>query len=107
MPENKLVSIAEVRGKRLELFDNGKAPELFVDGIQGLMGGPSIIKWNFFTTGFREGYDGQEKEFREVAARIVCTPEVFVSMVEFLQEVADEIKKNANGETSQSTGTEE
>lgn len=106
MSEDKLVSVAEVNGKRLELYDNGRGPEIFVDGIQGLMGGPSIVKWNFFSTGFREGYDGREKEFREVAARIVCSPETFVSIVDFMKEVADQIKKDMNADPEQATGKE-
>lgn len=94
MSEDRLVSVTESEGRRLELYDTGSHPEVFVDGIQGLMIGKGVVKWNFFSTTYNADYTEKDHEYREIAARIVCTPDTFLSLVDFLNEVAEQMKPN-------------
>ena len=67
-------------------------PELFVDGIHGVMRDGLAMKLNFFTRGFSEG-DKSDEERREVACRMVMTLDTFLSVADFLKVQAERLRE--------------
>ncbi len=89
---DRLISQIKEGEKTIELYESdGKNLEIYIDGIQGVMGAGSIVKFNCFARDFDHLQDGIER--RSVACRMVMSLDTFISVADFLEKTAINMKK--------------
>lgn len=84
------------RGKTCELYEpEGQNVEVFVDGIQGLEARGPNIKFNFYRAvpnHLPENERDENLERRVIASRVVMGVDTFLSVVDWLNNTAAEVR---------------
>jgi hypothetical protein len=105
MAERLIVSVEGDDKKNLNLYESSvSSPELFVDGIQGMMVVGAVAKLNFFTRDWPSANGTQnEGERRKLACRMVMTVDTLLSVADYLHKHAQEIKTQIGQQQAQPT----
>lgn len=82
------------QGREARLFESTDSnPEVYVDGIQGLVVVGGVVKLNFFRRALDQSLEpGSEFERRDVACRAVMSIETFLSVVDLLKATGQDIQ---------------
>jgi hypothetical protein len=88
----RLVAKTTQRGQALELYESGdRNPEVFIDGVHGLMVNGATVKLNCFS---RSINSTAEAERRDVACRLVMGVDTFFAVADFLNAQAAQLRKS-------------
>lgn len=100
---DRLIMTIEQDGKKMRLYESrGSNPEVYVDGIQGMMVTGPIAKFNFFTRDFISPEEFEEQgERRKLVCRLVMTANTFLSVADYFQKHAQELKQKMQQEQDQ------
>src|SRR5262245_18999105 len=80
-------------GATYQLYeDGGINPEIYIDGMQGVVILGPVIKINCFTRGFATPAAAGQVEERDVACRLVMGIDTFFSVVDWLKSVSDDLR---------------
>lgn len=82
MTERHLLSIELPDGKTAQLVEKeGGAPEVYVDGVWGVLYSRGVCKMNFYTAGMSPD---QKSEIRDIAVRLVMSLPALIDLSAFL-----------------------
>lgn len=76
-------------------------PEIFVDGIQGMMVAGSVAKFNFFTQDYLSPEETKGGDRRRLACRLVMSVETFLSTADYFQRYAKELREKIQQQQTQ------
>jgi len=92
--ESKQVVKAGEPEATYQLYETGSSSkEIYVDGIQGASFGGPVVKVNFFSRGPGETATPGGIEERELACRLVMGIDTFAAIVQLLNRIDGDIKK--------------
>jgi hypothetical protein len=87
-------SVGGPAGVKYELYEaEGTNPEVYIDGMHGVMLVGSIIKINCFTRGGFPAAKAGEVEQRDVACRLVMGLDTFLNVMDWLKVVDKDIRE--------------
>jgi hypothetical protein len=92
---NDRLILAEKQGeKQIETYEPIGVPEVYVDGFHGIYASGATIKIHFFSRVMPDPEKSATHERREIVSRVVLGVDTFLAVVQALNGVADQLRKD-------------